>query len=411
MCAIALVLLSLSFKPAGSAEPALGNPERVERWIADLEFFEQELPERHIDLFFNLPESEFHAKVDTIKAGIAGLHDYEILVALMKILAAVGDSHTMLNADNTGIFHRLPVSLRWYSDGLYVVRTIPDYRHILGKRLIGIEGNHIEEVSRRVRDVIAFDNQSHLKLRGPGSIVIPEVLVALGLAASADSVHMEVEGVGSIVLPALEVNADLDWISLLDELDCPKPLYLQHADSIYWYRYIEDSRTVYAAYRACVEMDGRPFADFAREILDFIDAHEVDKLAIDLRFNGGGNSAIAKPLIAGIGQRDKVNQDGRLFVIIGRRTYSSALLNSLEFRDRTKAIFVGEETGGKPDHFGETRFFMLPGTSAIVTYSTKHFTGSSPDTPSLRPDIPTDMSFSDYAACRDPALEAILDYE
>lgn len=409
--AIAAILLVVSLEPVAAAGTSLSDPDRVRRWTDDLEFFAGELPKRHINLFFTLPEDEFAERIDVLKAGIPTMEDYEILVALMRITAAIGDSHTMLSADRTGAFSRLPISLTWFSDGLYVTRTIPAYRDILGKRLTGIEGNDVYEVSRRVGEILPCDNASQLRLRAPGSMVIPEVLAALGLAAGPDSVLLNIEGAGSLWLPAFEMNEDLEWIALRDQLDCDPPLYRQHADSVYWYRYLADSRTVYVHYRACVEMKARPFRTFATELLDFIDTQQVDKVALDLRYNGGGNSAIAQPLIRGLAQRDKFSQEGRLFVIVGRRTFSSAMLNSLDLRDNTGALFVGEETGGKPNHFGEVGFFMLKGSGATVTYSKKHFVRYEIDEPSLSPDIAADISFSDYRSCRDPVLEAILNHQ
>jgi hypothetical protein len=409
--AIAGILLVLSPGPVGAAKTPLSDQERIKQWTDDLEFFARELPERHINLFFKLPEGEFAERIAALKAGISETEDYEILVGLMRIIAAIGDSHTMLNTDNTGIFHRLPLSLTWFSDGLYVTRTIPPHRDILGKRLAGIEGTDIREVSQRVGEILSIDNASQLRLRGPGSMVIPEVLVALGLAACTDSVVMDIEGTGSRPILPVEWKEDLDWIALPDCLDCDPPLYRQHADSIYWYRYLPDSKTVYVHYRACVEMKGRPFEAFAAELLDFIDTQQVDRVALDLRYNGGGNSAIAQPLIRGLSERGGFSQEGRLFVIIGRRTFSSAMLNSLDLLDNTGALFVGEETGGKPNHFGEVGFLVLRESGAIVTYSKKRFVRYKTDEPSLSPDIPVEMSFSDYMSCRDPVLEAILDHE
>jgi len=42
---------------------------------------------------------------------------------------------------------------------------------------------------------------------------------------------------------------------------------------------------------------------------------------------------------------DKVNRTGRLFVLIGRETFSAAMGLSIELERQTKAIFVGEPTG------------------------------------------------------------------
>jgi len=202
-----------------------------------------------------------------------------------------------------------------------------------------------------------------------------------------------------------------DQVGILDSLDCELPLYLQMPESVYWYRYIEGAQAVYVQYRACAEIKGRPFNAFADGLFAFIDSHDARKLIFDMRLNHGGNSAIARPVIDGVKARAALNRKGHLFVIIGRDTYSSAVLNALHFQNETEAIFVGEPTGGKPNHYGEVKFFILPNTWATVTYSTKYFTLSQSDAPFLCPDIDAAVSFRDFISCRDPALEAILKYE
>lgn len=404
------VLLTLALSLFHAECRASGQSE-AGRWIADLDLFAKELPERHINLFFNLPEDEFHLRVKNLQAQAVNLKDYEIAVGLMKIVASIGDSHTMLNTDQGGIFHKLPVILRWFSDGLYAVQTVPDYRGILGKRLTGIEGKSIEEVNTLVETVVSHENAGQLKIRGPKSMVIPEILAALDIAASIDSVGFDFEDIGTVTIKPVAGQVKLDWLTCLHDAECTPPLYLQHADSIYWYRYLENENMVYAQYRACSEHDEKPFAVFAGELFGFIDSHRVERLVFDMRSNGGGNSAIARPIIEGVAQRANINRRGHLFVVIGRDTYSSAILNALEFQNETQALFIGEATGGKPNHYGEVKFFLLPRTWIIVTYSTKYFTHSKRDTPSLEPDIEIDLTFSDYVSCRDPVLEAILKYE
>jgi C-terminal processing protease CtpA/Prc len=133
----------------------------------------------------------------------------------------------------------------------------------------------------------------------------------------------------------------------------------------------------------------------------------VDKLVIDLRNNSGGNSGIMDPLIDELAQNKKINKEGSLFVIIGRQTFSSAILNAIDLKNKTKAILVGEPTGGKPNHFGEIKTLKLPNTHSVVTYSTKYFTHATEDTPSLMPDILIELYFRDYLGKQDPFLEAV----
>ena len=150
---------------------------------------------------------------------------------------------------------------------------------------------------------------------------------------------------------------------------------------------------------------------FGREVLAFADTHPVKRFVVDLRGNDGGDSSLAQPLITGIKQRTALNQRGHLFVIMGRGTFSSAILNVLDFKNKTHAIFVGEPTGGKPNHYGEFEEFTLPHSRLRVGYSTKYFTYSQDDTPSFAPDVRVELSSADYFAGRDSVLEAIMAHQ
>ena len=158
-------------------------------------------------------------------------------------------------------------------------------------------------------------------------------------------------------------------------------------------------------------MEDLPFQAFTDQVLGILDSRPVDKLVFDLRHNGGGNSALARSLISGITTRLSVSRSGHLFVVVGRETFSSAILNTLEFMDRSHALLVGEATGGKPNHYGEVKFFLLPNSMIPIQYSTKYFASYPEDLPSIYPDIDVQASFRDLLSCRDPVLEAILDYD
>jgi C-terminal processing protease CtpA/Prc len=133
----------------------------------------------------------------------------------------------------------------------------------------------------------------------------------------------------------------------------------------------------------------------------------VQRLVIDLRLNGGGNSAILDPWITEI-KSSPLSKKGSLFVIIGRATFSSAIMNAVRLRKETAATLIGEPTAGKPNHFGEVRSFELPNSSITVSYSTKYFRESDEDSPSLMPDMLVEQTSADYLAGRDPVLDAIM---
>ena len=94
--------------------------------------------------------------------------------------------------------------------------------------------------------------------------------------------------------------------------------------------------------------------------------------------------------------------------MIGRRTFSSAILNAIDLKKQTPAIFAGEPTGGKPNHYGEVQMFRLPQSGLMVTYSVKYFRVIEDDPDSLVPDLLIEPRISDYLNKADPVLETVL---
>ena len=90
----------------------------------------------------------------------------------------------------------------------------------------------------------------------------------------------------------------------------------------------------------------REFFRVAKELLASVDANPVERIIVDLRGNGGGDSSIINPLLAGIEQRG-YNQRGKLFVLMDRDTYSSGFHGLMKLRKRN-AIQFGEASGRRP---------------------------------------------------------------
>jgi tetratricopeptide (TPR) repeat protein len=107
-----------------------------------------------------------------------------------------------------------------------------------------------------------------------------------------------------------------------------------------------------------------------------------------------------------------VDQPGKLFVIIGRSTFSAAqfLINELE--QYTDAVFVGEPSGGKVNSYGDSRKIVLPHSGITVRVSTLWWQEDPRDMRQWKgPDIAAELSSSDYRDNIDPALKAVLTYE
>ena len=102
-------------------------------------------------------------------------------------------------------------------------------------------------------------------------------------------------------------------------------------------------------------------------------------------------------------------RDAHTSVIIGRDTFSSALLNAYAIKNKTKAVLVGEPSGGKPNCYGEVESFKLENSKVEICYSSKYYKLIKNDRIlSLFPDVERVVTFRDYIEKRDPCLEYIL---
>jgi C-terminal processing protease CtpA/Prc len=105
-----------------------------------------------------------------------------------------------------------------------------------------------------------------------------------------------------------------------------------------------------------------------------------------------------------------VNRKGRLFAIVGPRTFSAGLNAADYFQRDLNAIVVGEPTGGKPNAPGDESFFTLPYSKVAVNFSSVYWESGWPQDArrAIAPDVYSPRPFAAYLAGEDPAVNSIL---
>lgn len=407
------ILLNLSYSAAQSPTSKPGD------WRDDLRVLSTNLPALHPNLFFQLPRSTFDNEVAQLNSDIPSLSDTQIIIRMARIVAMVGDAHTSLSVGYSSVpFHTLPLRLQWFSDGIFVTATSPEYRAALGCKLIKVGQTDIGRVYEEVGKLISHENEPWQQCVSQATLLVPEVLHALGFLPDEEKARFVFqsdagENLTLDLQPILMAQA-VNWITPFDGPNkTTRPLYLKNwlSGFSYWGEYLSDSSTLYLKYDKCQSDAGLPFQYLANEILGFIPSGAVRHVVVDLRNNSGGNSSVIYPLIDGL-QREAalglINPSTDLSVVIGRQTFSSGMLNALDLKS-IGAKLVGEPTGGKPNSYGEVQNFMLPKSGLIVSYSTKYFHLTTGDPPSVMPDLAAATSSRDYFQGRDPALDSILE--
>jgi tetratricopeptide (TPR) repeat protein len=400
------------------------SADRVDGWRADLDYLTERMEKTHYDLYRSVSRDEWHDGINGLKANVANMKDYEIIVELMKLVTLIGDGHTAVRIPRDGrfLFHGLPVRFYIFKDGVFVRSALREYEGLVGARLLRIGNVSIEEALRRTATLTQRDNGQQVKWIAPHRLSLVEVLDGLDVVDGLGPVELTVAKDGTEdVVSVTPVEATRELIRNLDDnavmmnavSDQPLPLYLKDPSNHYWFEYLESEKTVYFQFSAVRDNEqGETIEQFAAHLFDFVNGNEVESLVIDVRHNHGGNNFLIKPIIDGVIKADKINQRGRLFVITGRETFS-ACQNFCNRLDReTEAMFVGEPTGSARNFVGEGNPIQLPWSGLVVNGSSRYWQdGLSDDFRQwLAPELVAELTSEDFKNNHDPAMEVIRAY-
>jgi hypothetical protein len=355
------------------------------------------------------PPATYEPAIARLKERLPELSDAEVVLEIIRIHASAKVAHNNVGLPGTmGFENRLPVSFSWYADGLAVRAAAAAYREIIGGRVVRIGSMSPAEVLAGVTPYIAQENDVWVREQSFRFMVLEPVLKKLGLVEKDGSVRITVEGgrEASIRFRAISAKQEPQE-SYRKVLQVPAAVYASGPNRMYWHRYLEDSGTMYIRYDVCKKDPKLPMSEFARQVGAEMGSRVTDRAVLDLRFNGGGDSRVINPLKDLLLTRMK----GRLFVLVGPGTFSSAIDNAIGLK-QGGAILVGERTGGTPSGYGELKEIALPHSKLIVRFSSKHFDAPKRlDGDALVPDIAAPMAFRDILRGVDAGLNAAIAFK
>jgi hypothetical protein len=414
---ISLIVLPLSFNFAQAQTFSTRTAQtpisitRVEKWRQDLNYLATELPKRHKNAFHSITRKQFDHAIARLDKDIPALEDHEIIVRIRGILGMIGDTHTNLFGWEDS-FHRYPFRFYRFSDGYFVTSAAKPYSNILGARLLSIGNTSINKAYDKARALLPHaESEMYVWNFAPVYLSYAEVLHTLRILPDLKQGRFTmVDRSGkqfSIEMSPILATEKMELISAAKTT----PLYRQKLDEKLWYEYLPDSKTIYFMSRTSF-MPPEEFDVFLSSLLKFTANNPVERLVIDVRSNGGGDRGIFRPLIDALKRNDKINQKGRLFVIIGRGSHSASMMHAVDLRAETNALLVGEPAGSRPNWYSEncSPKIELPNSHLIADCSSRHYKLTKEDT-LLLPDIAVGVSSSDFIAGRDPVLARILAYE
>ena len=138
-------------------------------------------------------------------------------------------------------------------------------------------------------------------------------------------------------------------------------------------------------------------------------SRKVRRVVVDVRLNPGGDNHTYAPLFAVLRSK-AVNRPGRLVVLISRSTFSAAENFITDLERRTRAVFVGEASGGSPNLYGDVTGVELPAAGLNVDIATRYWQKSfAADTRvAIEPKLTVRLSSTAFFRGGDPVLAAAL---
>ena len=433
-CAWRKALLFAFMVPA-FAVPLLSQrePDNVltaAQWREDLKYLADRIPKVHRNAFHAVSQDAFAAAVADIDRQIPSMSDHQVMVRFARLVAMLGDGHSRLllpgltdpMSDHPAItasknarlaFHHLPVELYSFNDGLFVVGATAEFKRILGTKVLQIGNHSADEALQAISPIVNRDNEIGLKVLAPHFVAIPEVLQAMQVVPKDSPIALTFEArdgkTTTLELPSFAMSTPNPWTSVLDQLS-EQPIRLRDPQKNYWFDYLADSRTMFVRINVIEDTPGESLNEFSRKLISFIDSHPVDRTVFDLRDSHGGNNQLFRSMLLGIIREGKIDRPGRLFVVLGRDTFSAAVNAASDLERLSDCIFVGEPAAGAPNSYGDARSITLPNSGLVVRLATVYWRDWTGDEsrPWIAPDIATTVSSQDYFAGKDTALEAVL---
>ena len=445
--ALALICICASVAAqTGTADTAAsGRPKLTPaQWREDLQFAVDTFLTRDRS-FSPEAQTQFRGAIARLQQTVENKTDEQIIVGLAKAVALARNAHTRLYlVRNRSELRRYPIRVWWFPEGLYIVRTTPEYSALLGARILRIAERNVQQLKREVEPLYAGNAQWRTYMSAY-TMTSPDVLLGLGLIRGSGATQIEfVNRNGKRARREIEPLSlrrsdqpteswwdlcptrprdDGAWVSALSLTQSQLPLYLQQTERQYWSQYLAKEQLYYIQFnRAGNAPSGESLSDFGKRTLSELSSTIVRKIVVDVRFNTGGDLSIGRPFINQLGAFAKAHKI-KIYVITGRATFSAGIYHAMQLRQFANAIVVGEPVGDILEIWSEGGNLLTPNSRLSLHFADRLHSYSPVVRPEFSqylikdtdlsitnpgPDIPATMSARDYFAGRDPALAAVI---
>jgi hypothetical protein len=419
----------------------------VADWRADIDTVVRDVETIHPNAFTKTPRGKFEAAARDLKAALPRLTEEQRMARAMQLVALIGDGHTQLDPHRPDFADWYPVRFYQFTDGYFITAAYKTDADLAGAKVLAIAGRPVGEVADAARTLEGSDNALNVT-EHIFALENAELMRALGYAGQDGSLPITVQlSDGRRAERNLKPHraddprypkndSTFDW-RFSSEVYGPPIGTLDDWTTAYKglsaaaYRKIDNSRPIHFTFRrpyvaraipeqsayyigvnniADWTASGKGFHAFFRDALAEIDTMKPRSVIIDLRYNPGGDGYLVPAVMHEFVKREDNPPWKHLYLLTGRKTFSAAVIFMAGFIYNVPCTIVGEPAGAPLDSYGDATDIDLDRTGMRLHVSTIwHKLEDQGERYTIMPvDVPAPFSFADYAAGRDPAIDAIL---
>ena len=319
---------------------------REEAWSRDLTYLEKRINELLYVPNHAISKTDLSKEILNIKTNIASLSDEQIVFKIMKIFGALGSGHNIIipTSPNKGALKKLPVQFYQFNDGLFIVDTEEGFEKWIGYKVDLIENTPAEAALQKTNALNARDNDMQILWFGPYFLGLPDVLKGLGISKDANQVTMTLsdkEGKSEKVTMN-PITWNFTGLPILPKLKTEnQPLFLSKTEDNYWSKTLTEHDAMFVQFNLVQQKEELTLMDFNLKLRENIKQSNAQNLILDLRFNSGGDGSLYPPMLKTLIEFEIINPEGKIFVLMGRGTFSAAQNLLTEITKFTNAILVG----------------------------------------------------------------------